>query len=139
MAEQDNIKVVQEAYASFGRGDIEALFGSLDENVEWVLPGEGLIPQAGTYHGRDGVARFFQLLSETTEFATFEPGEFVAQGDHVVALGTYKGSARATGRTFEANWAMSFVIRDGKVVKFREYTDTGAIAPAFAVSAAASA
>jgi ketosteroid isomerase-like protein len=139
MAEQENIKVVQDAYASFGRGDIQSLLDSLDENVEWILPGEGLIPQAGIYHGRDGVARFFQPLSETTEFSAFEPGEFIAQGDYVIALGTYKGSAKATGRSFEANWAMSFVIRDGKVVKFREYTDTGAIAPAFVASAAASA
>ena len=139
MAEQENIRVVQDAYASFGRGDIQSLLESLDESVEWILPGEGLIPQAGTYHGRDGVARFFQLLNETTEFAAFEPSEFIAQGDHVIALGTYKGSAKATGRPFEANWAMSFVIHGGKVVKFREYTDTGAIAPAFAVSAAASA
>ena len=61
MAEQDNIKVVQEAYASFGRGDIEALLGSLDENVEWVLPGEGLIPQAGTYRGRDVWRVFFSF------------------------------------------------------------------------------
>jgi len=139
MAEQDNIKVVQEAYASFGRGDIEALLGSLDENVEWVLPGEGLIPQAGTYRGRDGVARFFQLLNETTEFAAFEPQEFLAQGDRVIALGTYKGKARATGRPFESSWAMSFLLRDGKVLKFREYTDTGAIGSAFAASTAASA
>jgi ketosteroid isomerase-like protein len=139
MAEQDNINVVQYAYASFGKGDIEALLESLDENVEWVLPGEGLIPQAGTYHGRDGVARFFQLLNETTEFSSFEPQEFIAQGDRVIALGTYKGKAKATGRSFESSWAMSFALRDGKVLKFREYTDTGAIGSAFAAGAAASA
>jgi ketosteroid isomerase-like protein len=139
MAEQENIKVVQDAYASFGRGDIQALLDSLDENVEWVLPGEGLIPQAGTYHGREGVARFFQALSETTEFSAFEPRDFIAQGDHVIALGTYQGKARATGRPFESSWAMSFLLRDGKVLKFREYTDTGAIGSAFAASTAASA
>ena len=139
MAEQENIKIVQDAYASFGRGDIQSLLDSLDENVEWIVPGEGLIPQSGTHRGRDGVAHFFQSLNETTEFAAFEPGEFIAQGDNVIALGTYKGSAKATGRPFESHWAMSFVLREGKIVKFREYTDTAAIAPAFAASAAASA
>jgi uncharacterized protein len=139
MAEQENIKVVQEAYASFGRGDIKTLLDNLDEQVEWLLPGEGLIPQAGLYHGRDGVARFFQTLDQTTEFSAFEPRQYVAQGDRVIALGWYAGKAKATGRSFESHWAMSFVLRDGKVLKFQEYTDTGAIAPAFASSAAASA
>jgi len=139
MAEQENIKVVQDAYASFGRGDIRALLDSLDEQVEWLLPGEGMIPQAGAYHGRDGVARFFQALDQTTEFSAFEPRQFVAQGDRVIALGWYKAKAKATGRSFESHWAMSFVLRDGKVLKFQEYTDTGTIALAFAASAAASA
>jgi uncharacterized protein len=139
MAEQENIKVVQEAYASFGRGDIKALLDNLDEQVEWLLPGEGMIPQAGLYNGRDGVARFFQTLDQTTEFSAFEPRQFVAQGDRVIALGWYAGKAKATGRSFESHWAMSFLLRDGKVLKFQEYTNTGAIAPAFAASAAASA
>jgi ketosteroid isomerase-like protein len=78
-------------------------------------------------------------LSETTEFSTFEPRDFIAQGDHVIALGTYQGKARATGRPFESSWAMSFLLRDGKVLKFREYTDTGAIGLAFAATTAASA
>jgi ketosteroid isomerase-like protein len=98
-----------------------------------------MIPQAGLYHGRDGVARFFQTLDQTTEFSAFEPRQYVAQGDRVIALGWYAGKAKATGRSFESQWAMSFVLRDGKVLKFQEYTDTGAIAPAFAASAAASA
>ena len=139
MAEQQNVKIVQDAYAAFGRGDIPALLDNLSENVEWHLPGEGLIPQAGVYRGRDGVARFFQTLDQTTEFSAFEPREFVAQGDRVIALGWYRGKAKATGCSFEAHWAMSFLLRDGKILKFQEYTDTAAIAPAYAASASASA
>jgi ketosteroid isomerase-like protein len=33
--EADNIKVVQEAYAAFGRGDIPALLGCLTEDIAW--------------------------------------------------------------------------------------------------------
>ena len=139
MSEQDNLKVVRDAYESFGRGDIASLLASLDEHVVWALPGEGLIPQSGTYHGREGVAQFFQTLNETTEFLAFEPREFVAQGDQVVALGWYRAKAKATGRSFESFWTMSFVLSDGKVTKFREFTDTAAIAPAYAAAASATA
>jgi ketosteroid isomerase-like protein len=137
MGEQQNVKVVQGAYAAYGRGDIPALLENLSENVEWILPGEGLIPQAGVYEGHDGVARFFQTLSETTEFSAFDPREFVAQGDRVIVLGSYRGGVKATGRWFESDWAMSFLLRDGKIIKFQEYTDTAAIAPAYAASASA--
>ena len=139
MAEQQNVKVVQDAFAAFGRGDIPTLLDNLSDNVEWFLPGEGMIPQAGAYRGRDGVARFFQTLNQTTEFLAFEPREFIAQGDRVIALGWYRGKAKATGRSFEADWVMSFSLRDGKVLKFQEFTDTAAIAPAYAASASASA
>lgn len=139
MAEQENVKVVQDAYAAFGRGDIAALLESLREDVVWTLPGEGMIPQAGVYHGRDGVARFFQALDQTTEFLAFEPREFIAHGDTVIVLGSYQGKAKATGRSFQSQWAMLFTLRDGKVAKYREYTDTGSIALAYAASAAATA
>ena len=139
MSETENVKIVQDAYAAFGKGDIPALLESLSENVEWHVPGEGVIPEGGTYHGRDGVARFFQSLVKNTEFLAFEPREFVAQGDRVIALGWYRGKATATGRIFESHWAMSFLLQDGKVRAFQEFTDTSTIGQAFAGSASATA
>ena len=54
----------------------------------------------------------------------------------MVVLGQSKGRIKATSRTFEVQWAMAFTIRDGKVSKFREYTDTAALAAASSGSAA---
>jgi ketosteroid isomerase-like protein len=137
MSAQENVVVVQNAYAAFARGDIQTILGSLTDDVEWVLPGEGLIPQAGTYRGLEGVGRFFQLLSQTTEFSALEPREFIADGDRVIVLGFYRGKAKDTGRGFEAQWAMSFTLRSGKVASFREYTDTATIGRAYAERGAA--
>lgn len=137
MSEQKNIQTVQSAYAAFGRGDIQGVLNVLSDDVEWHLPGEGVIPQAGTYNGRAGVGRFFQNLDQTTQFVIFEPRDFVAQGDRVVALGHYTGTVKPTGRSFESDWVMVFTFRGDKVVKFREYTDTAAIAHAYEVAKAA--
>ena len=54
----------------------------------------------------------------------------------MVVLGQSKGRIKATSRTFDVQWAMAFTIRDGKVSKFREYTDTAALAAAYSGSAA---
>jgi ketosteroid isomerase-like protein len=136
MSEQQNVQAVQNAYAAFGRGDIQGVLNILSDDVEWHLPGEGLIPQAGTYRGKDDVGRFFQKLGQTAKFDNFEPRTFIAQGDNVVALGRYNGTVPQTGRQFESEWAMVFTFQGNKVAKFREYTDTAAIAQAYIAKAA---
>ena len=62
----------------------------------------------------------------------FEPREFVAQGDTVVAVGHYRAKATKTGKVVDADFAMVFTLRDGKVATFREFTDGAGINAAFA-------
>ena len=137
MSEQTNVQAVRAAYAAFKRGDIGSILNGLTGNVEWIAP--AIEPVRGTYHGRDGVARFFQQVNEISEFSSFEPHEYVAQGDRVIALGSYKATVRSTNRAYECEWAMSFTLRDGKISKFQEFTDTAAIAAALQISSSASA
>jgi uncharacterized protein len=126
MNAEHNVQKVQQMFAAFGQGDIAAILQELADNVEWEQPGPASVPTAGRYHGTEGVASFFDKVGQTWEFERFEPQEFIAQGDHVVALGYYLARSRATQRRMEAQWAMLFTFRDGKLVHFREYTDTAA-------------
>lgn len=126
MNEQQNVRLVQQAYESFGRGDIQGLLNSLSEKVEWRTPRIEGVPFGGDYRGRDGVGRFFSELNQHEEVTRFEPREFIAQGDRVVACGLYACTTRATGRKVESEWVHLFTIRDGKVVKFQEIFDTAA-------------
>lgn len=136
MSTEESIQVVKNGYAAFGRGDIAGLLELLTEDVEWNSPGPGL-PLSGTYVGRAGVANFFQKLAAEAEILDFQPREFVADGDRVLVLGSERGKVRATNRAFELEWVMSFTIRDNKIAIFREYTDTKALADAYAAAATA--
>src|ERR1700722_17311142 len=136
MSEQTNVQVVQKAYAAFQRGDIQTILNSLSDDVEWIAP--AVEPVRGTYRGRDRVAHFFQQVSEISEFSSFEPREYVAQGDRVIALGSYKATVRSTKKEYECDWAMSFTFRDGKISKFQEFTDTATVAAALQTASAAS-
>jgi ketosteroid isomerase-like protein len=137
MSEQANVQLIQAAYAAFKRGDIQTILDSLSEGVKWVAA--DVAPVAGTYHGRNEVAGFFRKVNETAEYLSFEPREFVAQGDRVVVLGSYRAKVKATGRFYDCDWAMAFLVEHGKVTEFREYTDTAAIAAALAATSAAGA
>ena len=66
----------------------------------------------------------------------FQPREFVADGDRVLVIGWERAKVKATNRTFELDWVMAFTVRNGKVVSFREYTDTKAMADAYESAAA---
>ena len=138
MGVQENVQIVKDAYAAFGRGDIQGLLALLAEDIEWVSPG-GALPPADTYRGPAAVAGFFQKLSGTVEFSSFEPREFVAEGDRVLVLGFDSGRVKATNRTFEGHWVMAFTVRNGKVRSVREYLDTQAVARAFDTAASVSA
>jgi ketosteroid isomerase-like protein len=77
------------------------------------------------------VQGFFKTVGDTLEFSEFDPREFYASGDVVIALGHFTAKVKDTGRSASAHWAHVFTIAGGKVVKFREYTDTAAFAEAY--------
>ncbi len=136
MSERENTQIVQQAYHAFQNGDIPALLNALSEDVEWVvpevegLPGEG-VPGRGTWRGPEQVGEFFRILSDTQEPRGLELREFVAQGDKVVLLGHYVWHVKATGKEWESDFVHALSVRDGKMTRFQEYTDTAAFGAAF--------
>ena len=119
----DNLAAIRGAYEAFSRGDVPAVLAVLAPDVSWT-EAEGF-PYGGTYVGPEAVLQgvFMKLGTEWDGFAAV-PSEFVADGDTVVALGTYSGKFRATGKSFAAPFAHVWQLRDGKVARFRQYTDT---------------
>ena len=126
---QENVQIVKDGFAAFGRGDIQGLLALFAEDIEWITPGE--YPLAGAHCGHAGVADLFQKESEMVEISFLEPREFVAQGDRVLVVGFSRGRVKATNRTSEGHWVIAFTVRNGKVTNVREYLDTLALARAF--------
>ena len=89
MSDTRNTQVVKDAYAAFGRGDVNGILALVDDNVDWqaVKGTECVLPTAGQRRGRKAVGEFFAQIASTIAFDAFEPREFVAQGDTVVAIG----------------------------------------------------
>ena len=131
MSEQENTALVQQAYGYFQSGDIPALLDSLSEDVEWVTTELEGVPSGGTWRGPEQVGQFFQTLGDTQEVRQLELREFVAQGDRVVTLGHYAWHVKSTGREWESDFVHVLTVRDGKVTRFQEYTDTAALGDAF--------
>ncbi len=139
MSEQGHAQTVRQMYEAFGRGDIQAILNQLADDVTWVTPGHPSLPTTGRRRGKNEVAKFFTAVNDAMTFDKFEPRDFISQGERVVALGSYAGTGKPTGKRFEADWAMVWTFRGGKVAAMQEYTDTAATDQALLASAAVTA
>ena len=127
-----NIALVQGMYAAFFRGDLASVLAACAPDIDWesIGPRKGY-PIFGPRHGTAEVEEFFGSLREVHHFSEFSPNEFLASGDTVVVLGHYAFTINRNDRKVATDWAHAFTIRDGKVVKFREHTDSARIVDAY--------
>ena len=118
-----NLNKIKGVYESFARADILGVLEVLSADIAWT-EAEGF-PYGGTYHGPKGVLEgvFMRLGSEWNGFAAV-PHEFIDGGDTIVVLGKYSGTYKATSKSFEADFAHVWKLRDGKAARFVQYVDT---------------
>ena len=129
MDEQANKRIVQQVYETFRGGegaDMTALLRTYADDVEWTVPDMENVRIGGRRQGVASVREFFAAVADDLDLLQFEPQEFIAQGERVVALGRYAWRVKATGREFSSDWAHVYTVRDGKIVRFHEYMDTAA-------------
>ena len=116
-----NLALVQGAYAAFGQGDIGGVLAALSDDVDWSSP--GTLPHGGQFRGPADVGRFFEGLGAVWQPLALEV-ELVSEvgDDQVVGVVRAEGTLTTGGRGAYGA-AHVFTVRDGKIVRFREYTD----------------
>lgn len=118
-----NLNKIKTVYDAFAKGDIPSVLEVLSADIEWT-EAEGF-PYAGTYRGQKAVLEgvFMRLGTEWEGFAAV-PHEFIDGGDTIVALGKYSGVYKATNKSFQADFAHVWKLREGRAVRFVQYVDT---------------
>ena len=116
-------RTIQALYDAFAKGDIPTVLGALTETTTWT-EADGF-PYAGTYVGPAAILEgVFKRLGTEWEGWTAVPDELVAEGDTVVALGEYRGTYRATGKSIAAPFVHVWKLKGPQVTSFRQVTDT---------------
>jgi ketosteroid isomerase-like protein len=131
VSEQENTRLVQHAYERIKAGDMPSFLELLAPDVRWRLPEMENVPFAGTWRGREGVARFFATVAAVQDVVEFQPGQSVAQGDTVVVLGRFRMRIKSAHVEFSSDWAHVWTVRGGQVAQFYEYVDTAAVSRAY--------
>lgn len=118
-------EIVKDLYAAFGRGDVAAVLGAFDPAIEWNDAESFFYADRNPYIGPQAIAEgvFGRIIGDVENFAVM-PANIIDGGDTVVAEGRYTGTWRATGTPVNAQFAHVWHVRDGKIVRFQQYTDT---------------
>jgi uncharacterized protein len=121
MTNLDIIKSTYEGKTSEENGKNLAKYVS--ENISWT-EAKGF-PYGGTYIGMEEITRnvFNRLASEWIDYK-FTPEDYVANGDNVVAYGTYSGVFKNTGKAMKARVAHVWKLKNGKIVSFEQFVDS---------------
>ena len=119
----DNVRIVRELYTSFSERDEVTLRHVLHQNVEWIQC-RGF-PGGDHHHGVDAVVEnvYDGLQREWNDWRV-DIDELIDAGKSVVALGKYSGKHAQTGCSMDAVFAHVYDIEAGKIIRFRQYTDT---------------
>jgi ketosteroid isomerase-like protein len=117
--------LVRGLYESFARGDVPAVIGALDPNVQWNEAEGFLYADRNPYVGPEAVLRgVFMRIGEEIENFSVSPVSFIDGGSAVAVEGRYTGRMKATGMPVDAQFVHVWELSNGKVVRFQQYTDT---------------
>ena len=126
----ENKQVVLDFYAAGARGDMDACFALLADDVTWTNIGSTQF--SGTFTGKQALVEQLlgPLMGQLKAGIASEIERLTAEGDIVIAQTT--GSAETLdGRPYNNSYCQVVRIRDGKIAEVKEYMDTALIDSVF--------
>jgi uncharacterized protein len=122
----EGLNVVQQAYEAFARRDIPALLNLVADEVDWKVVGPASLPHCSLRRNPTEVADFFTDLGSVEELTVFEPREFMEAGENVTVLGYLEAYTRDTNQKFQSEWVNVFTVQNGKITRYRGFSNTAA-------------
>jgi uncharacterized protein len=119
-AEAENVRLLREQYQAIARGDFDAAFALLADDVDFEVVGPPDGPFLGRWRGRAQVEEAVRTNFARVEDQHPEVQSLVAQGDTVVLIARERGRYRDSGRPYDVHWVQQFTFRDGRIVRVRE-------------------
>jgi ketosteroid isomerase-like protein len=118
---EENVEIVRRLWADLETENLEASIHLLDEGVEiWNAP---QFPVTGPYRGHDGVRQWAAEQWEVLSGLHHEIEEIIEapDGETLVSVQRTQGRMRHTDMKTNVQWATTWTIRDGKVLRAYGY------------------
>jgi ketosteroid isomerase-like protein len=122
LEDAERVRTMCEAWL---RGDLDAVVETCHPEVEWdTTRFEGWVENK-VYRGRDEVRRFLEEWLGSWDRDSYEASfELLDAGDQVVAFWSQRMTGRGSGAPVKLDSAQVLTLRDGRVSRIDNYTDT---------------
>jgi ketosteroid isomerase-like protein len=112
--------VLRSGWAAAPRKDWELMFARYSPEVVWEIPEEfQTLGFAESYRGHEGLAEGLEQFAEAFEWWEILPERALDLGDRVLALGRFRGKARASGVEWEQEFSQVVTVENGLVTRDR--------------------
>ncbi|MCH8117151.1 MAG: nuclear transport factor 2 family protein [Proteobacteria bacterium] len=123
MGVTENKKIVRSFYEAGNRGDFDACFDLISDDITWTNIGSTCL--SGTYRGKAELMEKLlgPLFGQLKAGISSSIDNLIGEADTVVAL-TSGTAETKDGRPYNNKYCQVIRIRDGKFVEVTEYFDT---------------
>jgi ketosteroid isomerase-like protein len=121
------VTIVKELYAHLTAGNPGGALALMSDDIEWITMMDYKVAGRGPQNVLEGM--LIPAMKEWEPY-TLTPQEFICDGEKVVSVGRFKGTNRGTGKNVEVDYSHIWEVRGGKIVRHRQFIDTGKIEPA---------
>ena len=119
-----DLERIRRGYEAFRRDGLDGILEHVHPDIEWVQ--DPAFPGAQTFHGHEGVRRWFERLSDSFGAFHVEVEDLVDAGDRIVVLLTVHTRGAESGVAVDTRMAHVWTLKDGKGSRVRFYLDPAA-------------
>jgi uncharacterized protein len=118
---RENVELARQLFDAIARRDLSGLIALTDPEVEWHS--FFALGERGVYRGHERMRQYVSDLSEAFEDLRPEVGDLLDAGDIVIGVGRVHFRGRESGVETDSPAGWMFKFRDGKVVRFRAFSE----------------
>ena len=125
MAESATRASVNALYDAYRKGDAERVAELIHPDIDWMIHGPvQVFPFEGPRHGKTAVLDVLATIGKNYALENHTPEIVIVEGDRAAVLSNVAFVQRATNRTLRLRLVNFLRFRDGKLIEFREFSDT---------------
>lgn len=120
---ETNTAIVRKAIEDIGKLNVEGLLAIIDDDLDFRLMGTS--PLSRRLRGKEAYMGIVaEVASYLNGFIELTVDELIPAGEWVIVRASGHATMKATGADYDNEYCMMWKLKDGKVVKLREYCCT---------------
>jgi ketosteroid isomerase-like protein len=121
-----NIRIIDGLYKAFAEGDIPSVMEAMDKEIIWNEAEGNAYADGNPYIGPEAILNgvFARVGAEHEYFKLEDIQLHEMSNNKVLATLRYDAKFKETGKTYNAQVAHLWTLKDGKISAFQQYVDT---------------